>query len=272
MSTMRSVAALIESALEGEEDDERAWEAIRALHHLGDASVFEAASALVGSQSAKERGRGVDILGQFGGPLASEAVRARCATVVLAALATEQSPEVLHAIGVALGHLRDARAVEALTPLRAHKEAKVRLGVVLGLTPHAALDALIALSADPDDEVRNWATFGLGSQATSDTPALRDALVARLEDAHAEVRGEALVGLAERKDPRVLEALRRELQGPNVSGLAVGAAEALGDVSLLPLVLPLRRPGGDRSFNALVAEAIAALERAARKSARPRSH
>ncbi|WP_208721367.1 hypothetical protein [Corallococcus aberystwythensis] len=50
-----------------------------------------------------------------------------------------------------------------------------------------------------------------------DTPELREALVDRLSEAHPKIRGEALLGLALRKDARVLEPLRRVLEGPVVT-------------------------------------------------------
>ena len=72
------------------------------------------------------------------------------------------------------------------------------------------------------------------------------------------------MGLAERKDPRVLEALRQELQGHTINVLVVEAAETLGDVSLLPLLLALRKPGADKNFGTALADAISTLERSAR--------
>ena len=53
---------------------------------------------------------------------------------------------------------------------------------MLGHDSPAAVESLILLSADPDEDIRNWATFGLGSQAEGvDTPELREALVRRLD-------------------------------------------------------------------------------------------
>jgi HEAT repeat protein len=144
----------------------------------------------------------------------------------------------------------------------------VRHGVVLGLSRHdvpRAISALIELSRDEADEVRNWATFGL-AQLEVDTEPLREALFIRLGDLEPEIRGEALVGLAERKDARVLAALRAELQTRPVSLLAIEAAECLGDSALLPLLLALRTPGIDPSVSSAVAQAIASLERKGRRS------
>ena len=64
------------------------------------------------------------------------------------------------------------------------------------------LAALIALSADPEAAVRDWATFALGTLAEQDSPALRDALAARLDDPDEDTRLEAIHGLALRGDDR----------------------------------------------------------------------
>ena len=64
------------------------------------------------------------------------------------------------------------------------------------------LEALIALSADAEPAVRDWATFALGTLAEQDSPALRDALAARLDDADEDTRLEAIHGLALRGDAR----------------------------------------------------------------------
>ncbi len=266
----RPIPELIDLALQDDEEDETAWEAIFELHFRGGEEVFEATVRLLHSASSRERGRGTDILAQLGGRRRSDALRTKCADEVLSALATEQDAAVLGSMGVALGHLRDARAVPALQSLKHHPNEDVRMGVVMGMMPHrdpVAIQTLIELSRDSDEDVRNWATFSLGSQAEEvDTPELRDALFDRLTESNMELRGEALVGLAMRKDPRVLEPLRRELEGKEVVVLAVEAAQALEDLSLLPLLRRLQDPPGnaDSYFRHVLADAIAHLEGLAR--------
>jgi len=151
----------VAATLAGEEDDEAAWDAVRALRALGTREVFDAACALLDSADPKARGRGADVLAQLGCP------------------------------------------VEAVY--------------------------LIALSVDADADVRDWATFGLGSLLELDTPELRAALEARLADESADVRDEALVGLAQRGDARMCDRIRAELVRDSVGILAVEAAAALGD-------------------------------------------
>jgi HEAT repeat protein len=74
-------------------------------------------------------------------------------------------------------------------------------------------------------------------------------------------RLEAMVGLATRKDERVLPALREALSGGEVWDLAVEAAELMGDGSLLTALRALEARGWDVSRDSL-ADAIRACERA----------
>ena len=212
------------------EDDEAGWAAVVALLGQDVEPVLQRTLVWTTSAVPNERRRAADLLGQLGGARAAASLRSHCADALLQMVATEVEGSVLSSIGTALGHLHDARAVKAMEPFAAHASEDVRLGVVLALSVHeAGVDRLIQLSADPDLDVRNWATFALGSQLEVDTPALRDALFARLEEADLELRGEALLGLALRKDPRVIEPLRRELTSGIITVLAIEAAQRLGD-------------------------------------------
>lgn len=260
----RTTEELVAGALQGGQDDEQAWEAIRELQRRGTRDILDAAQELLRSPLAKERGRGADILAQLGTPVRT--FPAECVDALVSALRREADPGVLNSIAVALGHLDDERAVSVLVPLAGHSDPAVRSGVVFGLLGHSneeAVDALIRLTSDPDEDIRNWATFGLGSQVEEvDTPELREALVRRLSDDNAEVRGEALIGLAKRKDSRVVDALRRELSGGNVDVCAIEAAKLLNETSLLPLLKHLHAMQGeaDPGFEAAVVDAIKTLE------------
>lgn len=256
---------LVARALEGEEDDEGAWEAVNELRRRGGAAELQAAKALIQSTDAKRRGRGVDVLAQLGMPEPSEELKRECVGLLLDTLAMETESSVLNSIGTALGHQQAPEAVDAMWPHRAHPDAGVRLGVVMAMSNHPvsrAIEALITLSSDEDEDVRNWACFGLGSQLeTVDTPALRDALAARLDDQNREVRGEALFGLAARQDLRALEPIRRALQDPGVIVLEIEAAAALGDHSFLPLLEAVRAKASEANdfFISVLNDAIASF-------------
>lgn len=115
-----------------------------------------------------------------------------------------------------------------------------------GCTEDHAIQTLIELMGDLDDDVRDWATFELGTQCDADSPEIRDALRKRLEDPHVYARNEAIWGLVKRKDPLGLQLLLERLElGSWVDGDEWAAAEALGltetDTSPDDLLLGLRK-------------------------------
>lgn len=249
--------------LGGEEDDEGVWEAVGSLQRRGTREVLEAAARLLESPLPRARRQGADILGQLGIP--ERTFPEECVRLLLELLRRESEPSVLHAVAVALGHLQATRAVPELVKLKGHPSEEVRSGVVHGLAGQSlpeAVSALIELSEDPGEDVRNWATFELGSLTEVDTPQLREALLRRLTDANEEVRGEALVGLAQRKDPRVVEPLMAALRAPKVLVLVVEAAQVLEDKRMYPLLLQLRDKDGeaDAYFRGVLDEAIRGYE------------
>lgn len=242
----RTTQELIELALI-EEDEDTLWNIVSILQFRGNHEVFEAAARLCESESAKDRKLGVDILGQLGIPKRS--FPDESLTILFKLLENDENIEVLSAVGIALGHINDARAIEPLVKLQDHPSADVRYGVVFGLLCQAdelAINTLIKLSSDPDENVRNWATFGLGSQIETDTSAIRDALLKRLceekneTETQTEIRGEALLGLAIRKDYRVVDFLIKDLSNKWVGSLAVEAAKEIGDSKLYPVLTQLK--------------------------------
>ncbi len=138
--------------------------------------------------------------------------------------------------------------VQAVLELTRHPEAAVRGAAArtLPLLTHGTpptpemVDAAIELTVDQDRLVRDYACLALGEQWRDiDTPAVREALVARLDDIDRDARCEALLGLAYRHDLRALPRLRTALARPSgaVWRLELVAAGALGEPELHPLVL-----------------------------------
>jgi len=136
----------------------------------------------------------------------------------------------------------DPAAIDAIRSLVDHPEPAVRRSVAQALPrlarqPESVVDALVVLSRDPAADVRDSACHALAARLSDvDTPALRDALAARLRDPHRETGCEALLGLARRQDPRVRAELRTRLAGDDVWLAELMAAGALGDPTLHPLV------------------------------------
>jgi HEAT repeat protein len=226
-------------------DEDAAWNAVVMLHYRGTREVFDAACQLCASECPQERTLGANILGQLGIPTRSfpdESV-----AVLLRLLEVESDEEVLEAICIALGHVHDPTAIPSLVRLKAHPSARVRYAVVFGLLgfeDQLAIKTMIEMSRDQDDLVRDWATFGLGTQIDQDTPEIREALLARVFDEDEVTRGEALVGLARRKDQRVIEPLITELTrypDAEYGSYSVEAAEELSHARLLPVLTTLKQ-------------------------------
>jgi len=225
-----------------EVDEDMAWEYVTALQFRGDGEVLKAALCLCESQLPTERELGVTILGQLGIP--ERTFPGKSFLTLARMLETETDPDTLQAIGVAFGHLNDPRCIGLLVPMKNHPCNLVRWGVVHGIAGHnhpLAIQTLIELSRDEDEEIRDWASFALGSLIDTDTEEIREALWARVTDSFEDVRAEALTGLARRKDPRVRDLLLRELAAENVDIMIVDAAQELGDALLLPALLELKQ-------------------------------
>lgn len=237
----RSVEELISVVL-SEHDEDVAWDAVTALHWRGTAEVFDAARRLCRSGCPVERKVGADVLGQLGVP--DRTYPGESSRVLLDMLKTEQDAIVLHAVLVALSHIAHGDSTPAVLHFCDHVSSDVRHATVLALTANGddptAVDALVGMTRDSEAHVRDWAVFGLGTILDVDTRAVRDALAERLTDPDDDTRGEALVGLACRKDQRVVSALLTELSSGEVGTLAIEAAELIAAPELRPHLISLR--------------------------------
>ncbi|WP_394835652.1 HEAT repeat domain-containing protein [Pendulispora rubella] len=232
----------IAEALRGENDGEPYWQSVRALQARDPDEVWSRLEPVSRHEHARVRAVVPDVLrflGQGSRPRLHDTV-----ALFESMLRAAPAPELVASIGLALGELGAPEGVALMRPFAQHPNADVRFAVVsacLGQKDPAAIETLIALSADAEDHVRDWATFGLGTQVgptedgdedAVDTQVLRDALAARLEDPHTNTRSEAIVGLAARRDPRVLPILQREIdRGPELS-LILEAARWMASPSL----------------------------------------
>jgi HEAT repeat protein len=207
----------INDAIAAPDGGEERWERVTGLQRAGDEDTFQAIAALLDSDDARERALAADVLAQFGADLPAEArpYRKAVADLLLTRLAMERDPRPLAALATAFGHLDDVRALPALLELARHEDEGVRFGAAFALegseSPEA-IEALIGLSRDADDEVRDRATFGLGSVLEVDNEQIRQALRDRIKDEDADVRSEAILGLARRGDDSVIADLVADLE------------------------------------------------------------
>ncbi len=240
---LRTTTELVSVAMT-ETNEEIARDAVRALHWRGGLDVLERAKQLTESICSRERRLGADILGQLGIP--ERAYPEQCKCLLRGMLTADEIADVLRAVLVAISHQNDIEAIPRVVGFSTHHDSEVRHGVVLALSIHnshevpQAIETLIKLSNDSCEHVRDWATFALGTLIEIDAKQICDALADRLSDADFDTRGEALVGLAQRKDVRVIAALKLELESDCIGCLAIEAAELIASNELYDLLMDLR--------------------------------
>jgi len=218
--TARGIDELFTQALLGDYEDEAPWEAVHALRMMGTRQVFERAADLCKSTDPLSRARGADVLAQLGKTAdhASNIFPEESYSVITDLVQRETEPQPLAAGIAALGHIDNPLAIPLITSFSLHPSSEVRFDVAfaLGCFPNDPLsvEALLRLTQDPDKDVRDWATFGLGVLGNADSDEIREALVRRLNDPDEDVREEAMVGLGKRGDQRVLATLLAALEEP----------------------------------------------------------
>ncbi|GII93679.1 HEAT repeat domain-containing protein [Sinosporangium siamense] len=182
MSSIEEIRELIEAALsDGNPDGPVRWQAVADLQQRGDLATFTEARRLCAGATPAERTLGADILGQLGMP--GRPFTDRSLPVLRFLAASDDDPLVLYSVLIALGHLRDRRALPTVVDLSRHEDSRVRYGAayalpnVIGDPPDpAGLAALRDLTSDADNDVAEWASLGL-------TLAMGGKLEDRVEDA-----------------------------------------------------------------------------------------
>lgn len=205
--------------------------------------VLEAAMKLTLSEIALERELAVLMLMRTPGlTFKDEAVAA-----ITTMLTIETEDSVSAALAYAVRHLGIENCSEFLANVAQSQNASTRSAAAYGLggrlDDDLAVKTLITLSQDSDDDIRDWATFGLYN-GLEQQPAIRDdireALFANINDAHLLTRYEAIQGLAICKDPRVIMPLIAALELDEVWNSALEAAIAIAHPALYPSLLKLR--------------------------------
>ena len=232
------------------------WAHVRALHFRSGRDVFEEAVGLCSNPDAVSRAAGADILAQLGVrdgvgvfPFADESVGP------LVALLEDMEPTAIASALYALGHLGRGEPAQ-LAQLSNHPSEDVRHALAYALggrTDAISAATLVALSSDVDTDTRDWATFALGVLTEDDSPAIRDALAARLVDHDDDVRAEAIAGLAQRHDERAVQPLIQELSHPDVGTILIEAAAAMPGPEFIPYLgaLHAAHPGDQAIDEAL---------------------
>jgi HEAT repeat protein len=236
---------LVRRVLDAEDiDSDQRWRAIAELHGRGSRATFDLAAELCRSTDPRRVCDGLDMLSQFGTP--ERVCQEDARRIIRDCLTPDRPVGVLVSAASAAGHQADDVAVPLLVRLAGHPSAEVRHSVAcaLGGRPGAeVVPTLMGLMTDVDADVREWSTFGLARLRQDDSPEIRSAFWARIEDPDLDTRWEAIAGLAVRNVFEVracLETeLRRAAEVENDCFPLLEAAHAFLDPTLNPLLAPL---------------------------------
>lgn len=223
--------------------DRDGWrEPVAALWRRGDEESLQAALAWCASDDPPRRAFAADVLARLGAADGADAADGNrpFAAQALPALrelsAAARTPELIGACVTALGEQGEVAVLPEILRHTAHPDAAIRRRVAVALAALVPGDheegvaALTALSADIDNAVRERATTALAGVG-ADTPAVREALAARLTDPVPVTAAEAARGLAARRDPRAVDALARMLADGSLTGRArESATDAVRDL------------------------------------------
>lgn len=219
------------------------WDNIRELRKHGTESLFLQCVVLTDSDIEKERIVGIDILSQLSTSTEIKPFSKRVLTHFIDLLHTEKSESVLNSILIGIGHNNNNlvldKDIKLIASFKNSEYSNIRHGVVfalLGIDNTIAIETLIDLSQDKNNDVRSWAVFGLGSQIRRNNVQIRDTLYNRINDKDQETRYEAIVGLSIIKDHRVKDIIKQELLSGSYGSLLFEAIIELKDISFLPLL------------------------------------
>lgn len=242
------------SRLINNKTDKSRWDNISILRKRPSQELFAKCVELTESNKPKIRKIGIDILAQLGlppRPFLQDTLK-----VYFELLAKETEPDVLMSLFYSIGHNNeklDNRQIDKICSFIYNDNSWIKEGLVsavLGIDNLTAIETLIKLSSDKLTHIRNWATFGLGSQIERNNKEIREALWKRVNDKHQETKLEAIVGLARRKDKRVNDIIRREITGGKYGTLLFEAIIETQDKEFLPLLKQnLRTIKDDKTIN-----------------------
>lgn len=217
------------------------WKNISELRRRPSNEVYDRAYELAQSPLAFQKEIGIYILAQLG--FAPRFQQAKTLELYFQLLNTEENPNIISAVLSSIGHNNEQlnkEQVQQLIPYQNHRWVAVRFTLVqalLAVTHPEAITMLISLSKDEHPDIRNWATFGLGSQLEVDSPAIRTALWERIDDVDFITTQEAIIGLAVRKDTGIIPRLKAAIQKLDYdSGLVLEAIEAMPNIAYIPLL------------------------------------
>lgn len=242
----QSLKSLVGMALQ-DWGSQSSWDAIYAFHLTGSPDTLALTRRLARSRNVRKRTLGMLIASQLqkrtkGAPLASEEYAVPETQDLLLNGLQDGDDGVIEAAISGFGHRPHPLALPCLIKFSSNPNQRIRYSVAFALGKYAeddAIETLLQLMRDESAEVRDWATFAIGTLHVIDTPAIRDALWENLTDPDEDVKGEALEGLAARRDERAIPVLLSRLSTDSL-GYELDAAKQMASPLLLDRLVAIR--------------------------------
>ncbi len=216
------------------------WKNIDELRNRPNTRVYNQAFKLANYKTEKEKIIGIYVLAQLG--FNPRFQQQKTVDLYFKLLENEKSPKVISAILSSISHNNgnlNENQISKLIKFKNHNYSVVRFQLTIALSclkNEKAIKTLIELSQDKKTDIRNWATFSLGSLIETNNTEITKALWNRINDKNQETKFEAILGLANRKDNRIKEIIKRELKNGEYGTLLFDAIETLNDKDLLSLL------------------------------------
>ncbi len=216
------------------------WDNISELRKRPNQEVFKKAYEFAKSDFDKQKIIGLDILQQLG--FDPRYKKKETVELHFELLEEEQSDNVLKSIFHGIGHNNDELSDKQILKLLEFKNVKntevkhALISALLGIENTSTINVLIEFTKDKTASIRNWATFSIGSLTELDNTDIRNALWNRVNDPNFEIKSEAIVGLANRKDSRIKSIIIKELENGDYGILLFEAILIIKDQDFLPLL------------------------------------
>lgn len=228
------------SRLESIKSKKAYWEYISILRSRSSEEVFIKCTELINSDSANHKKIGIDVLAQLGLP--PRKFLKQTLKTYFHLLKVEENPEILMSVLYGISHNNENLSkskIHLLCSFAKNENKLIKEGLVaalIGIEDKLAIETIIKFSSDKINQIRNWATFDLGTLLTIDNEKIRTALWKRVNDKHQETRLEAIIGLANRKDQRINEIIIQELKAGEMGILLLEAVLEMKSKEFLPIM------------------------------------
>ncbi|SEG07662.1 hypothetical protein SAMN05421847_1466 [Halpernia humi] len=213
---------LLEKALNTKHENSY-WNTVFQLRNFVDTEMIEKCFQLIESNEPKSQILGIDILSQLG--TERKKIIKKLLKIIFDIILRTDNEKLICSCLIAISHnnknLTEKHLI-ILTSFKKSKSKEIRYALVfslLSIENKIAIETLILLTKDRSPKVRDWATFGIGTQLEIDNPRIREILYVRCFDKDDQTKQEAIKGLSNRNDERVFEIILEEIKTENFGSL-----------------------------------------------------